>query len=133
MPTQCPKNYYNKKNMTYNYENSDHIKELMKSPPIGLQQCLEDPVLNTAENDYKISKGHLVASADFVSWPERATTFCFLNAAPQWEVTNSGNFANVEEYTRKIVHKAKKHLDVYTGTHGDAKVFCYLQACRNIH
>lgn len=118
----------------------------MDQPPEGLEQCLQDeklmpkpgknvkkPVANRAKKTVQevvqiheqMSKGHLAANADFVAMPERTATFCFLNAAPQWQITNAGNFATVENYARQIVHGAERHLDVYTGTHGDAKVLSF--------
>jgi hypothetical protein len=108
-----------------NYKNNNHINDLMRNnPPNDLKQCLQDPDLNKDGKQMEMSIGHLVANADFVTRPERAATFCFLNAAPQWQITNGGNFATFEGYAREIVSKAERHLDVYTGTHGNAKVCC---------
>jgi DNA/RNA non-specific endonuclease len=138
IPDQCQSNI---EDMRMNYKSSNHIKqliELMHEIPNGLQKCLQDKILNSKTSPDKqfhqiISRGHLAASSDFVTKPERAATFCYWNAAPQWQITNGGNFEKVEKYSREIVSKVGRHLEVYTGTHGNAKVCCFFYHVKNFH
>lgn len=85
-----------------------------------LYTCLKK--VQNSKDARKLSIGHLTANADFDTMPERAATFYFWNVAPQWQITNGGNYKLVEIITRNIVSDYKRPLDVYTGTHGNDAV-----------
>lgn len=72
---------------------------------------------DSAKNVF-LARGHMAAKADFVYPPQQRATFLFLNAAPQWQVFNAGNWASVEDGVRAWVSKNKKHVDCWTGVWG---------------
>ncbi|KAM7357046.1 salivary protein Tsal1-like [Cochliomyia hominivorax] len=65
-----------------------------------------------------LSRGHMAAKADFVYATQQRATFLFINAAPQWQVFNSGNWARVEDGLRAWVSKEKINVQCYTGVYG---------------
>ncbi|XP_022218219.2 uncharacterized protein LOC111071273 [Drosophila obscura] len=72
---------------------------------------------DSAKNVF-LARGHMGAKADFVYAPEQRATFLFINAAPQWQTFNAGNWARVEDGVRAWVSKEKKHVECYTGVWG---------------
>lgn len=73
--------------------------------------------IDTGTNVF-LARGHLAAKADFVYGTEQRGTFLFLNAAPQWQVFNAGNWQRVEDNTRTWVSKNKLNVNCYTGVYG---------------
>lgn len=69
-----------------------------------------------------LSRGHLVAKADFIYGPQQKSTFWFLNVAPQWQTFNAGNWQSLEVSVRKLAGQRQLELDVYTGTYGQMTV-----------
>lgn len=114
-------------------ENSSHIDKLfgrrtstiglLSGIPEELKACLEE--VTRKEHPGELARGHLTANADFNTIPEREATFYYLNAAPQWQITNNGNYKIVEQFARDFVTRIGQPLDVYTGTHGRDKVCVY--------
>ncbi|KAH8327891.1 hypothetical protein KR067_001377 [Drosophila pandora] len=72
---------------------------------------------DSAKNVF-LARGHMGAKADFVFAPEQRATFLFINAAPQWQTFNAGNWARVEDGVRAWVAKEKKHVECWTGVWG---------------
>lgn len=75
--------------------------------------------INPNSNFY-LSRGHLTANRDFVYDALQRSTFYFINAAPQWQCFNGGNWRNLEEDLRNFASRQKLDLLVYTGTYGIA-------------
>jgi hypothetical protein len=73
-----------------------------------------------ATNDFFLARGHLAARADFVYGSQQRATFYFVNAAPQWQTFNAGNWEALESSVRAYVDRNKLDLEVYTGTYGVA-------------
>lgn len=71
-------------------------------------------------NDYFLSKGHLVAKADFFYGAQQHATFFYTNAAPQWQTVNGANWNSLENDARSFAGRIGSDLTVYTGTHGIA-------------
>lgn len=71
-------------------------------------------------NDYFLSKGHLVAKADFFLGPHQLSTFFYSNAAPQWQTFNGNNWNALENDVRTFSNRIDADIDVYTGTYGRA-------------
>ncbi|EDW33532.1 GL21712 [Drosophila persimilis] len=76
-----------------------------------------DQYFDTATNVF-LARGHLGAKADFDYAPEQRATFLFINAAPQWQTFNAGNWARVEDGLRAWVSKNKMNVNCYTGVWG---------------
>lgn len=68
-------------------------------------------------NDFFLSKGHLVAKADFLYGAQQLTTFWYTNAAPQWQTFNGGNWNSLENDCRAFAGSIGADLTVYTGTY----------------
>lgn len=82
---------------------------------LGSQQLAEQYIHLT--NDYFLSKGHLVAKADFLHGAHQMATFWYINAAPQWQTFNGNNWNSLENDVRIFASRINKDLDCYTGTY----------------
>ncbi|XP_018306713.1 uncharacterized protein [Mycetomoellerius zeteki] len=65
-----------------------------------------------------LSRGHIVAKADFVYGTQQRSTFWYLNTAPQWQTFNAGNWNSLEVSVRRFAASRRLDFDVYTGVHG---------------
>ncbi|XP_070156141.1 uncharacterized protein [Polyergus mexicanus] len=65
-----------------------------------------------------LSRGHMVAKADFIYGALQRATFWYLNTAPQWQSFNGGNWNSLEMSVRRFAASRRLDLDVYTGVHG---------------
>lgn len=68
------------------------------------------------KNKQYLTRGHLVAKADFVYAEQQRSTFWYVNTAPQWKSFNEGNWNSLEISVRQFVKNRHLDLDVYTGT-----------------
>lgn len=71
-----------------------------------------------ANGDYYLARGHLAAKADFIFGAHQMATFYYINAAPQWQTFNSGNWLQIEVGIKYYIAKRNIDTDIYTGTHG---------------
>ncbi|XP_047104985.1 LOW QUALITY PROTEIN: uncharacterized protein LOC124754737 [Schistocerca piceifrons] len=69
-------------------------------------------------SDYFLSRGHLSAKADFILGALEYASFLYVNAAPQWQTFNGGNWNTLENNVRSYVSNNEVELEIYTGTHG---------------
>lgn len=76
--------------------------------------------INQSSGNFYLARGHLTANRDFVYDAQQRSTFYFINAAPQWQCFNNGNWKTLEENLRSYASKQKLDLVVYTGTYGIA-------------
>lgn len=74
--------------------------------------------INQSSGNFFLARGHLTANRDFVYDAQQRSTFYFINAAPQWQCFNNGNWKTLEENMRDFASKQKLDLIVYTGTYG---------------
>lgn len=74
--------------------------------------------VNQSSGNFYLARGHLTANRDFVYDGQQRSTFYFINAAPQWQCFNNGNWKTLEENLRDFASKQKLDLIVYTGTYG---------------
>lgn len=68
------------------------------------------------ENSF-LSRSHLSPDADFLFAAFQYTTYYYINAIPQWQVINGGNWKKIEIMVRKLGVNLKKTLTIFTGTH----------------
>uniref|UniRef100_A0A1I8P1L8 DNA/RNA non-specific endonuclease domain-containing protein n=1 Tax=Stomoxys calcitrans TaxID=35570 RepID=A0A1I8P1L8_STOCA len=67
-----------------------------------------------------LARGHMAAKVDFIFGSPQRATFFFVNAAPQWQAFNAGNWERVEDGVRKFVVDQNMTVDCYTGIWGIA-------------
>ncbi|CAB3236126.1 unnamed protein product [Arctia plantaginis] len=65
-----------------------------------------------------LARGHLAAKTDFVFATGQRASFYFINAAPQWQPFNAGNWNSLEQNLRARIGAAGYRTKVYTGTFG---------------
>ncbi|KAJ8727051.1 hypothetical protein PYW08_015448 [Mythimna loreyi] len=65
-----------------------------------------------------LAKGHLAAKSDFVFASAQRATFFYINAAPQWQCINAGNWNKLEQNLRARIGFANYNTIIYTGTFG---------------
>lgn len=68
--------------------------------------------------DLFLSRGHMAARSDFIFLNHQRATFYFVNAAPQWQTFNGGNWAILEDHFKRYVARKNINTEIYTGTHG---------------
>ncbi|KAK2709941.1 uncharacterized protein LOC136027441 [Artemia franciscana] len=76
--------------------------------------ALAQKYLDTSKQLY-LARGHLIANSDFVWDPMQDATFYYMNAAPQYQVINNGNWKSIESAVRDLAIKLKTDLQVITG------------------
>ncbi|XP_063223268.1 uncharacterized protein LOC134531489 [Bacillus rossius redtenbacheri] len=69
-------------------------------------------------SDYFLARGHLAAKVDFLYGAQQRATFYYVNAAPQWQTFNGGNWERLESSVRAYATLTASDLVVYTGVHG---------------
>lgn len=86
-------------NVSEKYRSSyqrDTLKKILQSEKLAKKYVKDD-------GQYFMSRGHLAAKADFVYGSEQAATFHYVNAAPQWQIFNGGNWVQVEQSIQKHI------------------------------
>ncbi|KAL0883992.1 hypothetical protein ABMA27_016042 [Loxostege sticticalis] len=69
-------------------------------------------------NHQFLARGHLTAKSDYPFASAQRATFYFINAAPQWQPFNAGNWNNLEQNLRARIAQANYNTVIYTGTFG---------------
>ncbi|BES96769.1 Endonuclease_NS [Nesidiocoris tenuis] len=69
-----------------------------------------------------LARGHLAPDADFANSPQQLATYFFVNAAPQWQSINAGNWLRTEVNARTVAAANQVDLEVVTGTLGVSKM-----------
>ncbi|KAJ8877248.1 hypothetical protein PR048_021702 [Dryococelus australis] len=72
----------------------------------------------SSTSDYFLARGHLTAKTDYVYGSQHRATFYYVDAAPQWQVFNNGNWLTLENNVRRYASSRAVNLVVYTGTYG---------------
>ncbi|XP_026765182.2 uncharacterized protein LOC113523414 [Galleria mellonella] len=65
-----------------------------------------------------LARGHLAAKTDFIYATGQRSSFYFINAAPQWQPFNAGNWNWLEQNLRHRIGQAGYNTIIYTGTFG---------------
>lgn len=63
-------------------------------------------------------RGHLTPKVDFLFGSQQRATFWLINAAPQWQSFNSGNWERIEHGVRQLIADRNIIANIYTGTYG---------------
>nr|XP_016997001.2 uncharacterized protein LOC108057311 [Drosophila takahashii] len=69
-----------------------------------------------------LARGHLAAKADLIYASQQRSSFNYMNVAPQWQSFNGGQWAVLEDHTRRYVASSGISASVYTGTYGEMKL-----------
>ncbi|GJQ77096.1 hypothetical protein Trydic_g23667 [Trypoxylus dichotomus] len=69
-------------------------------------------------SNFFLARGHLTAKVDFLYGSQHRLTFYFVNAAPQWQISNQLNWYAMEQNVRDFASRRELDLIVYTGTYG---------------
>ncbi|EDV51620.1 uncharacterized protein LOC6545359 [Drosophila erecta] len=86
------------------------------------QEKLMVPGLIDVKSGLFLSRGHLTAKADLIYASQQRSSFNYMNVAPQWQSFNGGQWADLEDSTRKFVARSGITANVYTGIYGEMKV-----------
>ncbi|KAG8232652.1 hypothetical protein J437_LFUL012612 [Ladona fulva] len=66
-----------------------------------------------------LARGHLSPDGDFILQTWQDATYHYINAVPQWQAFNNGNWKDLEGFIRtKSTTPTPRDLVIYTGTHG---------------
>lgn len=96
-------------NKLYSFENQLERAKLF----LGRSQA--NKFINKKVN---LARGHLAPMVDFIYGVHQRATMTLLNAAPQYNTINGGNWFRIEESIRDLVEKGNVgELDVYSGTY----------------
>lgn len=83
---------------------------------LGSEQLAQDLIEEVG--DLFLSRGHLAARTDYMLGSHQQASFYYLNAAPQWQTFNGGNWERVETGLRNHVDRQNWNVELFTGTHG---------------
>jgi len=100
--------YYSKNSQEETVEN------LLGHNTINGQEVIET---SSSGTNY-FAKGHLSPDAAFMYDVQQDATYYFMNAAPQFQSFNNGNWKALEGSTRDLAAKLARDISVYTGTFG---------------
>ncbi|XP_034934395.1 uncharacterized protein [Chelonus insularis] len=109
--------FYNRINVDYYYKATTQLNMMKK---ITGSEELADKYIQAGRRF--LSRGHMTARSDFVYGNAQRSTFWYLNAAPQWQTFNAGNWNTLEDSIRRFAQKKLLNLDVYTGVHGQMNI-----------
>lgn len=107
----------------FNGKNADSLYTNVNQVAMGTK------ILGSAEQALKffqpvatgkyLARGHLTAKVEVVYGSQQRGTFWMMNAAPQYQAFNGGNWEAVESSTRRFMRdRAIANGEVYTGTSG---------------
>lgn len=83
---------------------------------LGLAESDTSIIHNTG--NFYLATGHYTPKGDFVYGSQQRLTFYYVNAAPQWQTFNAGNWNTMEANCRKLAAERNLNLEVYTGSYG---------------
>ncbi|CAH0381108.1 unnamed protein product [Bemisia tabaci] len=92
------------------------------------QRQLFDDLLGKGEGKhvirglYYLAKGHLAPHADFLYGTWKWATYFYVNAAPQWQIINGGNWKGLEDYLKRLAAETGEDLHIITGSWGVLKL-----------
>lgn len=66
---------------------------------------------------YFFARGHLAPDGDFIDAGSQDATYYYINAAPQWQSFNNGNWKSLEFGVRNLAIDRNVNLKTFTGTY----------------
>ncbi|KAK7023465.1 hypothetical protein SK128_010669 [Halocaridina rubra] len=84
---------------------------------ICIFQALAKQMIDSRKQ-YYFAKGHMAPDADFVTEAEQDATYYYINAVPQWQAFNNGNWKYLEFATRDLAEKRSTDMTIYSGSWG---------------
>ncbi|XP_055372967.1 uncharacterized protein LOC129606599 [Condylostylus longicornis] len=105
-------NFYGKLNV------DGHYKQVKQKDTIGRILGGNHEKYFDEKSSLFLARGHLSAKADHVYANEQRGTFYYVNAAPQWQSFNAGNWQTIEDDIRRYAQKKRLYLECFTGTWG---------------
>lgn len=84
---------------------------------LGLPSTSEK-YINKSSGELYLARGHLAANCDFVYEAQQKATYYYVNAVPQWQSFNNGNWKKMESDLRSYAGRNGLHLFVVAGTFG---------------
>ncbi|XP_072941588.1 salivary protein Tsal2A-like [Epargyreus clarus] len=96
--------------------NNLYTQVTQKATIAGLvgQNKAEEYITNTQF----LARGHLAAKTDFIYATGQRSTFYFINAVPQWQPFNAGNWNWLEQNLRARIGAAGYNTIIFTGSFG---------------
>jgi hypothetical protein len=85
------------------------VSDIVGSSTLGAQY------IDTTKS-YYFARGHLAPDGDFIDAGSQDATYYYINAAPQWQSFNNGNWKALEFGTRDLAISRVIDVVVYTGT-----------------
>lgn len=98
----------------------DCYKQVKQTETIGLllnSTQLAQHYIQTSKNLF-LSRGHLTPNGDPIYQTEKHATFYFINASPQWQTINGGNWVGLEQKLRNMANSSRSTLTIWTGSYG---------------
>lgn len=78
-----------------------------------------EPLIQTGTRGSNFfAKGHLAPDAAFIYNVQQDATYFYMNAAPQFQAFNNGNWKALEYNTRDLADRLGRDLAIHTGTYG---------------
>ncbi|XP_066941245.1 uncharacterized protein [Macrobrachium rosenbergii] len=96
------------------YSQSSQL-ELMKT--LLKDDALAESIINPSKEFY-FAKGHMSPDADYATEPEQDATYYYINALPQWQAFNNGNWKRLEYAVRDLAEMHGTDLTIYSGGWG---------------
>lgn len=69
-----------------------------------------------------MARGHFTPNGDPIYAFQKRATFYFINASPQWQTINGGNFERLESTIRTLAGSMKAKFNIWTGSYGIMKL-----------
>ncbi|KAF2366417.1 DNA/RNA non-specific endonuclease [Trinorchestia longiramus] len=80
-----------------------------------MDTLLGDSSVIDVSKSYYFSRGHMAPDADFVTEQEEDATYYYINALPQWQSFNNGNWRHLETSVRDLAASRGSDIEVWSG------------------
>jgi len=80
-----------------------------------MEDILGDSSVIDTSTELYFSRGHLAPDADFVTEQEQDATYYYINAVPQWQAFNNGNWKYTEYGARDVASGRATDIQIWSG------------------